>query len=55
MGFCDRNCIILLTNRARCALNKEILDLLNEDSVSEACSAMVELVYQFDEKSTVSV
>ena len=25
MGFCDRKCVILQTNRARCALNKELL------------------------------
>ena len=37
--------IILWTNRVRCALNIEILDLLNEESVS------VELGYKFDEKS----
>ena len=32
------NCVILRINRARCTLNKEILDLLNEESVSGACS-----------------
>ena len=31
---CDRNCVILQTNRARCILNREIHDLLNEESVS---------------------
>ena len=35
------------TNRARCALYKKILDLLNEESVS----GEVELIYTFDEKS----
>ena len=35
MELCD---IILRTNRVRCALNIEILDLLNEESVSGACS-----------------
>ena len=38
MGFCDCNCVILWTNRAKCSLNKEILDLLNKESVSGACS-----------------
>ena len=31
MDLCD---VILRTNRVRCALNMEILDLLNEESVS---------------------
>ena len=47
MELCD---VILRTNRVRCALNMEILDLLNEESVSGARS-IVELVYKFDEKS----
>ena len=34
-----------------CALNKEILDLLNKESVSGAC--VIELVYKFDEKVSV--
>ena len=34
--LCDCNCVILRTNRARCALNMEILDLLIEESVSGA-------------------
>ena len=33
-GLCDRNCVILRTNRARCALYKAILDLLDKESVS---------------------
>ena len=37
-------------SEARCTLNKEILDLLNELE-----GAVVELVYKFDEKSTASV
>ena len=55
---CDRfsvlreNCVILQIKKARCTLNKEILDLLNEESVSGA--PVVELVYKF-EKSTASV
>ena len=40
---------MLQTNRVRCALNKEILDLLNEESGSG------EQVYKFYEKSTASV
>ena len=30
--------VILRTSRARCTLNKDILDLLNEESVSGACN-----------------
>ena len=36
MELCD---VILRTNRVRCALNMEILDLLNEESVSRARSS----------------
>ena len=36
MELCD---VILWTNRVRCALNMEILDLLNEESVSGARSS----------------
>ena len=50
MSLCDRNCVIVLTNRARCALYK---NLLYEESVLERI--VVELVYKFDEKSTASV
>ena len=35
MELCD---VILWTNRVRCALNMEILDLLNEESISGALS-----------------
>ena len=35
-------------------INKEILDLINEESISGACSAR-ELVYIFDKKSIESV
>ena len=38
IGFCDHNCIIPWTNRVSCAINKEILDLLNEESISEVRS-----------------
>ena len=34
MGWCDRYTVTLQTNRARCALNKKILDLLDEESIS---------------------
>ena len=34
MGWCERNTVTLQTNRTRCALNKEILDSLNEESIS---------------------
>ena len=34
---------ILRTNRVRCELNMEILDLLNEESVSEARSGRASL------------
>ena len=37
----------------RCALNKEILDLLNEKAFLEC--TVVELVYNFNKKSTASV
>ena len=42
--------VILWTNRARCTLNLDNLDLLTEESVSGAC-AEVELVYKLNEKS----
>ena len=50
MGLSDHNCIILRTNKIRCALNKEIHNLLNEEVLLEY--AVVELVYKFDDKST---
>ena len=34
MDLCDHNYVILRTTRARCAIYKEILDLLNEESVA---------------------
>ena len=37
------------TNRARCALHKKILDLLDEENVSGESSGR--LVYKFDKKS----
>ena len=40
MELCD---VILRTNRVRCALNMEILDLLNEESVSGARSSRANL------------
>ena len=47
MGLSDRNCVILRTNRERCALNKEILNLL-KDFLEKA---VIELVYKLDMKS----
>ena len=43
MSLCDRNCVILRTNRAMCALYREILDLLDEESVSEVRSGRASL------------
>ena len=40
MELCD---VILRTNRVRCALNMEILDLLNEESVSGAHSGRAKI------------
>ena len=40
MKLCD---VILRTNRVRCALNMEILDLLNEESISGARSGRASL------------
>ena len=40
MELCD---VILRTNRVRCTLNMEILDLLNEESVSGARSSRASL------------
>ena len=37
------NCVTIRTNRVRCALNMEILDLLNEESVSGARSSRANL------------
>ena len=47
--MCNRKCVIFQTKRARCALSKEVFDLLNEESVSEY--AVVEVTYKFNEKS----
>ena len=35
MGLSDHNCVILQTNRARYALNKEIFDLLDKKRLPE--------------------
>ena len=40
MELCD---VILRTNRVRCALNMEILDLLNEESISGVRSSRANL------------
>ena len=54
MELCD---IILRTNRVRCALNREILDLLNEESVSGARSgrASLEVLLRMFEKVSRSL
>ena len=48
MGLCDRNCVILRTNGA-----KEIMIFSMKKVFLE--HAVIELVYNFDEKSTTSV
>ena len=48
MELCD---VILRTNRVRCALNMEILDLLNEESVSGARSSRASLLLTFEKVS----
>ena len=53
MGYCDCSCVILRTNRVRCALNKEIHALINEENVSRVRSGRASL--KCDEKSTASV
>ena len=53
MGLCDRNCVILQINRATCTLNKEILDLLNKESIFGVHSGRASL--KFDEKSTAGL
>ena len=50
MELSDCNYVILWTNRVKCALNTNILYLLNEESVSRESSAR-KPVYKFDEKS----
>ena len=48
MELSNYNYVILRTNRARCALNKKILNLLNEEIFLE--KTVVELVYKFVKK-----
>ena len=43
-----------LNKKSKCALNKEILDSHNKESIFLE-HAVVELVYKFDEKPTTSV
>ena len=50
---CDHNCVIHRPNRARWTLNMESLYLINEEVFLE--KAVVELVYKFDKKSSVSI
>ena len=40
---------------SKCTLSKETIDLPNEESDSEGAQCMVELAYEFNEKSTTSV
>ena len=54
-GHAQTNYVILHTNRARCTLNKEILDILNETRKAFLEHAVVELVYKFNDKSTAIV
>ena len=53
MELSNCNYVILQTNRARCALYKKILILLNEQNISG--KADVELVYVFDENPTTNI
>ena len=41
--FVNRNCVILRTDRARCALSKEFLHLLDQESINGACSGRANL------------
>ena len=43
MELIDHICVILPTNTAMCALNKEIIDLFNKESISGACSGRANL------------
>ena len=43
MELWDRNYVILQTNKARCELNKEILDLLYDENVSGVRSGRASL------------
>ena len=43
LGVCNRKCVIFQTKRVRCALNKEVLDLLNEESISGVRSGRASL------------
>ena len=51
---CDCNCVILRTNKARCALSKKILDLPNNEKHFWSVQ-FVELVYKFNKKSIARV
>ena len=52
MELCD---VILRTNRVRCALNMEILDLLNEESVSGAHRRIKKIGNKCDERGKVKL
>ena len=44
----DSNSVRLQIKRARCALNKKILDILNEESIS-VIEVVQQLAYKFNE------
>ena len=44
----DSNSVSLQAKRARCALNKKILDILNKESIS-VCEVVQQLAYKFNE------
>ena len=48
----DHNCVILWTNKARCVVNKEIFDLLNEESIS---GARIAGIRWYEEAATCSI
>ena len=50
IDVCEHNCILLQTKRARCGLKR--ICFAQQEKIQEI--AVIELVYKFDEKSTVS-
>ena len=47
----SRNYVILRTNRAKCTLNKEILDLLNEENAFLKRAVVALVYFKLDEKA----
>ena len=43
MSLCNRNCVILLTNIARCALYRKVFDFLADESISGVPSGRANL------------